>query len=243
MRTNLLRAIKFPEKMNVIQTDIDNYRELNEIIRGIPKHLKSKKLFFWGDINEIYKALRDHAYKAEILEPMKINDQLIFECWDILRILFYRAIKNFLREKRFYFHKKLVYMVEFDDFEETLLIRKDNTQNYYIHEGFEYNLHLIDQSVFLSLNPRIVLTRDKKGDIISEEDGSRFYTYQWSKRYNSITGNMLKVWLEFLSDKNKITIPIPNKDNLIFESKFLNAGGIKSIKIEKKRQVGLDEYW
>jgi|LGOV01.1.fsa_nt_gb hypothetical protein len=241
MMTNLLDAIEFPEKMNVIQTDIDNYRELNKIISGVPKHLKSKKLFFFGDEGEICKALDENAYKAEILEPMKINNQSIPNYWDILSILLYRAIKNFLREKGFYLHKNLVYMVRLDEIEEYPVIRNDTRNNYYIHEGLGYNLHLIDKNVFLSLTPRIVLTWDKRGDIISKEDGSRFYTFQGFNRWNSVTRNMLEVWIDFLSDENGITIPIPNENSLIFESKFLNVSSAKGIKIEKERQVSLGE--
>jgi len=241
--TNLLHAIEFPEKMNVIQTDIDDYKELNKIIRGVPKHLKSKKLFFFGEVGEIYKALDEKAYKTEILEPMKINNQLIPNYWDILRILLYRAIKIFLREKGFYHHKNLVYMVRLDEIEENPVIRKDTRNNYYIHEGLGYNLHLIDKNVFLSLTPLIVLTWDKRGDIISKEDGSGFYTFQGFNRWNSVIRNMLEVWIDFLSDANGITIPIPDENSLIFESKFLNASSAKGIKIEKKRQVSLNGYW
>ncbi|MCK4734247.1 MAG: hypothetical protein KAT65_17470 [Methanophagales archaeon] len=243
MMTNLLHAIKFPEKMNVIQTDIDDYNELNEIIRGIPKHLKSKKLFFFGDVDEIYKTLEENAYKAEISEPIRINVQLISEYWDILSVLFYRAIKSFLREKGFYLHKNLVYMVRHDEIEENPLIRKDNIDNYYIHEGFEYKLHLLDKKVFLSLTPRIVLTWDKRGSIISKEEGSGLYTSQGFNRWNSVIRSMLEVWIGFLSDANGITIPIPDENSLIFESKFLNASSAKGKRIEKKRQVSLNEYW
>nr|CBH37430.1 hypothetical protein BSM_09070 [uncultured archaeon] len=243
MMTNLLHAIEFPEKMNVIQTDIENYKELNKIIKGVPKHLKSKKLFFLGDVGEIYKILEENTYKSEILEPIRINVQLISEYWDILRVLFYNAMKSFLREKGFYLHKNLVYMVRQNEFGETPLIRKNNENNYYIHERFEYKLHLIDKKVFLSLTPRIVLTWDKRGSIISEVDGSRFYTFQGSNRWNSVTRNMLEVWIGFLSDENGIAIPIPNENSLIFESKFLNVSSAKGIKIEKKRQVSLNEYW
>ena len=228
MMTNLLHAIEFPEKMNIIQTDIGDYRELNKIVRGVPKHLKSNKLFFFGDIGEIYQILDENSYKAELFDPIEVNEQPISEYWDILRILFYRVIKNFLRGKGFYFHNDIAYMVESDNFKENFLIRKDNMHNYYIHEGFGYNLHLINQNVFLSLNPRIVLTKDKKENIIPKENGSRFYTYQWSRRYNSVTRDLLKVWLEFLSDTNGITIPIPNEDSLIFESKFCGTEDIKS---------------
>jgi hypothetical protein len=54
---------------------------------------------------------------------------------------------------------------------------------------------------------------------------------------------MLEVWIEFLSDENGITIPIPNENSLIFESKFLNVSSAKGIKIEKERQVSLNGYW
>jgi len=205
--SNLLHAIEFPEKVNVIQTDIDDYNELNKIIRGVPKHLKSKKLFFFGDVGKIYKALDENAYKAEILEPMKINNQSIPNYWDILRILLYRAIKNFLRKKGFYLHKKVVYMVRLDEIEENPVIRKDARNNYYVHEGLGYNLHLIDKNVFLSLTPLIVLTWDKRGDIISKEDGSRFYTFQGFNRWNSVHACSVKgICKSILFKHTKITV-------------------------------------
>lgn len=242
MMTNLLHAIKFPEKMKVIQTDSEDYEEFNKIFRKVPKHLKSKKLFFFGDVDEICKVLEENGYKAEILEPIMIKDQLISDYWDVLSVLFYIAIKNFLREKGFYFHKKnLVYMVGQDEFGEEFLIREDRMNNYYIHEGFRYTLHLIDKNMFLSLTPRIVLTRDKRGGIISKGDGSRFYTSQCSRRWNSVTRNMLEVWIEFLTEENRITIPIPEEESLILEAKFSNASTTDK-RIEKNRQVSFGEY-
>jgi len=61
--------------------------------------------------------------------------------------------------------------------------------------------------------------------------------------WNSVTRNMLEVWIEFLSDENGITIPIKNENSLIFESKFLNVSSAKGLKIEKERQVSLNGYW
>jgi len=243
MKNNLLLAKKLPERINVIQTDIDDYREMNKIVKGIPKHLEFKKLFFFGDTDEIYQILTDNSSDAEILDPIEVNEQSIYEYWNILRVLFYSAINKFLRGKGFYFHKQLAYMVEFDDFGETPLIREDDWYNYYVHEGFDYKLHLLNQKVFLSLIPHVVLTWDKRGDVISKEEGSKFYTHHWSKRYNSVTRDMLNLWIDFLSDEDGIKIPIPNENSLIFENEFSNASDAKSIKIEKKRQVSLDDYW
>ncbi len=234
MMTNLLHAIEFPGKMNIIKTNIDDYRELNEIIRGTPRHLKSKKLFFFGDAKEICKTLNHSGYIAEISESVEINRQSIFEYRDILRVLFYRVIKNFLRKKGFYFHKNLVYMVGLDKIEEIPLIRKDTENEYCIHEGFEYNLHLINNSVFLSLTPRIVLTWDKKGSIVSKEEGSGFYTSQGFNRWNSVTRNMLELWVGFLSNVNVITIPIQNENSLIFKNKFSEVGWAKVKESERK---------
>jgi len=241
--TNLLQAVEFPEKINVIQTDIDDYRELNKIIKGIPKHLESKKLFFFGNTNEIYKNLGDNGYKVKILDSISINDKSLPEYWDVLRVLLYSVTKYFLRRKGFYFHNNFAYMIEFDHFKGISLIKKDTIYNYYTHEGFDYKLHLIDKNVFLSLDPRIVLTWDKRSKIILEENGPTFYTRQWSKRYNTVIRTMLDVWVEFLSEKNRIVIPIQNENSLIFESNFSNAGSERDTKIEKIGQVSLNGYW
>lgn len=241
MMTNLLRAIELPEKINVVQTDITDTKELNKIIGSIPKHLLPKKLYLLGDVEKSCEILKENGYKAKILDQLKINNELISRQWNLLKILLYRTVKTFLRKKGFYIHKKNVaYMVEVDEFNGNYLVKKDDRFGYYTHEGFNFKLHSINEHVYLSLVPRIVLTEDKKWGILIEKDNSKFYTYQQSRRYNIATKNLLEFWLEFLSNINGITIPIPNEKNLVFEKKFLDIGETQEVK--EKERVTLDDF-
>jgi len=223
MMSNLLLALNFPENLNVIKTDIEDYRDLKKITKGGPKHLKGKKLFFFGDTNSVHQALISNSAKSEILEPIQLSSESICDYWDIILVLFYRYIKSFLIEKKFQFHRNFAYMTGLDYFQNTSLITQDNNYNYYIHEGFHYKLYLLNNNIFLALIPTIVLTKDKKIEIISKEEGSRFYTHHGSRRWNTITRTRLDLWRNFLSDGDTITIPIPNTRGLVFENNFSHA--------------------
>ena len=253
MRTNLLQAIEFPEKMNIIEIETD-YKTLKNILKdsNIFFYFKSKKIYFFGHPIEANKLLENTGYSNRILDSICIDADCIQQHWDILRVLFYKAIEHFLRKKQLYFHprkRNVFYMIKTDCFKGIHLIRENNAQGYYIHEGFEFKLHLINKNVFLCLTPLIVLTTDKKSKIISDKEDSGLYTQEGFKRWNKVTRDLLNTWAVFLGNEKRITVPIPNENDLIFETEFSKAGGgtatknVKQIKkIKKIRQVSLDEY-
>ncbi|KYK34931.1 MAG: hypothetical protein AYK18_13560 [Theionarchaea archaeon DG-70] len=254
MKTNLLRAIEFPEKMNVVEVEIDYVTAIN-ILKdsNVFFHFESKNIYFFGDKKGVSKILENKGYGHKILSPIYIDVDCIQQYWEILRVLFYRATGRFLLKKGLYFHPErgnTFYVVRTDSFKEIPLIREKKEYGYYIHEGFEYKLHLINENVFLSLMPLIVLTRDKKSSIISDEKDSGIYTREGYKRWNSVTRNMLDTWAAFLGNEKKIRVSIPNGNDLIFETEFSEAGGgiitkdvKQTMKTKKIRQVSLDEYW
>ena len=222
MMSNLLCAKEFPEGINVIQTNAGHYKDINKIVSGIPKHFKSKKLYFFGDPEEIQTILKKNGYTADILESTRIDDNSIPLNWDIIRVLFYRGIRQFLKDKGLFFYKGTAYMVNCEQFQETILIKKDDQRNYYTHEGFRYRLHFLNGSVFLSLTSSPVLTRNKYEDIITTEENQAFYNFQRYSRYNQFTREMLGVWIDFLRDGNGVNIPIPNDNFLVFNTNFEN---------------------
>ena len=254
MKTNLLQAIEFPEKMNVIEVEIDYETAIN-ILKdsNIFFHFKSKNIYFFGDKKGVTKILENKGYRHRILSPIHIDANCIQEYWKTLRALFYRATRHFLIKKGLYFHPEkgnTFYVVRTDSFKEIPLIREKKEYGYYIHEGFEYKLYLINGNVFLSLMPLIVLTTDKKSNIISDKKDSGLYTREGIRRWNSVTRNMLDTWTVFLGNEKRIKIPIPNENDLTLETEFSEAGGgtitkdVKQTKkIEKTKQVSLDEYW
>lgn len=255
IRTNVLQAIEFPEKINVMKIEID-YKTLNSISknREIFYYLKSNKIYFFGHSDIMSELLNEKGYPIEVLNPLYIDADCIQHHWDILRVLFYKVTECFLRQKGLYFHpgrRNIFYMVSIDSWTDGTPLIKENQENrYFVHEGFKYKLHLINKSVFLSLAPLIVLTSDKESEIISNKEHSGFYTREGSRRYNKVTRAMLDIWAKFLGSEEKIRVPIPNDSDLIFDIRFSKAGGgtvIKDVEQIKKRkrieQVKLDEYW
>lgn len=255
IKTNLLQTTEFPEKMNVMKIEIE-YEVLNSILKNseISYHLKSDKIYFFGNSNTMSELLKEKGYPSEILNPIYINADCIQYHWDIVRVLFYKVTECFLRQKELYFHprrRNTFYVVNIDNWVDgTPLIGKNQRNGYYVHEGFEYKLHLINKSVFLSLAPLIVLTSDKESEILSNRDYSGFYTKERSRRYNKDMKALLDIWIGFLGDEGKIRVPILNDSDLVFDTKFSKAGGstvIKEVEKTKKEkrieQVKLDEYW
>ncbi|MCX6822256.1 MAG: hypothetical protein NTW30_05780 [Candidatus Aenigmarchaeota archaeon] len=228
MMSNLLPTTQLPTQIKAIQTNINYYEEIERLFEGLPRHLKSKILYYFGNTDEILSILCDNGYTASVIEPIKINGDTISQYWNTLVRLFRITIDQYLIEKGLSFNTT-TYVTDWNKYGGTL-IKKDERKNYYTHEGFHYRLHLINGEIYLSLTSCPVLTWDGKNDIITEE-AQAFHTYQRSYRYNKYNKNMIMKWVDILHNGNGISIPVPNDRNLEFGTSFEN--------IEEKNNTGV----
>jgi len=231
--SNLLLAKEIPEEVSIIDTDID-YPTAKEILKDhdIFFHLKSKKLFFFGDDENIKELLLMGNIDVH---SASIDKEMLASQWDVVKVLFYKALRRFLRSKGLRQHpwrESRVFMYEHRHYEEIPLIRENHS--YYVHEGLDYKLETIGYNIYLVIVPKIVLTKDGYSDVMLGPNVSGIYTKINFNRWNNVTREMLEFWANYLSDDG-IVVPIPNtKRDLIFENDF------QSIKERSERRTLYD---
>ena len=246
LMTNSLRLKEFPLLVNVLETDIQ-YLQLNQILgprRDVCYHLSGGKLFFIGDDKITSDILREHGFSISSLRTINLD---LVHHWEILRVIFYKALRFFFLGKNFVWkprRRNQVFITKPEKYEGVTLVHKlinNNNERLIVYEGFQYFLKLINNEPVLSLIPRVkpifplVETSATPLEFTSmknfiEADPSTirrkgFYSDfrhialkpNWEKR------QLLKTFSKLISEgRNEIVVPVGNlKRGLVFDSEFL----------------------
>jgi len=171
---NALLVTKYPESLHVIKTNV-TYPAVDQLLakfRDVHYYPHAEKLYFVGDRSKVETTLTQAGFSSEYEGETKINPLSDIE---IVRPIFYKAIRFFLLNKGFVWKPKIkneVFITNPPIYQGTQLIHKlenFSKEEMFIHEGFRFYLEPIVGNLFLSLLPRVTPLLPIKGPKIPRD--------------------------------------------------------------------------
>lgn len=211
LKTNWIKIKEYPTTVYSFKTDISEWSELDELVKGQPvlaSFAYPKSIIAIGNRSVVENLFKDH-----ILEPIQIRN-ITYE--DIARInrdhgfvysLFYSIFDRYFQER-----------LKLQRFKKRCYWDKSRAEKFnsrwmencwcFIHSAFNYALEYRDKELFIIIEPTVVVTKNKEEVLKSKEAkiAKNEYLSVW---YNARWNEELNKWLNIIYSESKGIIGFP----------------------------------
>ncbi|RLI45781.1 hypothetical protein DRO64_01970 [Candidatus Bathyarchaeota archaeon] len=214
LTSNLFPVTQLPNKVYYSNTPYSNKKEIWEA--GVmsngdlpdPFILKEGKLFTFSDLSETSNCLRkliendvkvietkewfrSEKHRRYLIELLNLNMKSYALKMDL----------GFYSKKKIFYFKPPMDIATYRKSNKTIkrrVIRYDNKSGYFIHHAARISFTLIDDSLYLFINPTFILTSD--GVTPSRDDKAKtLLTKIMDKQFNNIVEDNVNFWIHYLS--------------------------------------------